>query len=163
MTAQAKALKKEKESKNAALTAQIKELEEGEHAATNEVTRFSTQISLKREQLKGQSGESEKAAKSLKKEQASLEAISKELEKQKAAVEKIQISREQQAVKTRQSEDLVQSLMTGVSVVDDGTGATGFNRLVDELQTQLNETKRRRQNAEARVASIDEEIKLLEP
>jgi structural maintenance of chromosome 2 len=163
LTTALKGLRKERDARHAETAVQLKSLEEAERGATHDATRLSAQIELKREQLKGQAGESEKTARSLRRDRTALDAARTETARQAQVVAQTRAAHEQQTGKVRQTEDLVQSLMTGVSVADDGTGATGFTRLVEDLKAQLGETRRKTQTAELRIAAISEEVASIQP
>lgn len=141
----------------------IKSFEEATREAANLTTRLETQIELQRNLLTTALKETEKLVKTSKKEEKNKKELEENL---KDLQEKLLIFRKEHdkvAGEVKQTEELLQSLETGVAISEDGQAETGYGKLLRELRGKLSECSLAVKDSELKLISIDEELGEINP
>ena len=129
----------------------------------NSTTRVETQIELENEFLINSKREIENNLNSLKKDEKLKKEFDGNLKELKEKLILFKKEHEKVLLETGQTEELLQSLETGVSISDDGKAETGYGKLLRDLRGKLSETTVSLKGTEIRIAEIDEELKEINP
>lgn len=142
--------------------AQLAALEATAREAANRQTRLATQLELQETQLATAHRDADKLMRLGRREtqaetelQTKLAGLAERLAVFRAEYETV-------AGQVRETEELVQSLETGVAVSEDGSGETGYARLLRTVRDRLSECSLAGQRTQLRLAAIGEELAVLQ-
>jgi structural maintenance of chromosome 2 len=141
----------------------IKAFEEAAREAANSTTRLETQIKLQRNLLTGALKETEKLVKTSKNDEKNKSELEQKLKDLQGKLLTFRKEHNQVAGEVKQTEELLQSLETGVAISDDGHAETGYGKLLRELRSKLSECALAVKDSELKLSSIDEELKEINP
>lgn len=141
----------------------IKAFEEAAREAANCTTRLETQIELQRNLLTAALKETEKLVKRSKKEEKSKSDLENKLKDLQGKLLTFRKEHDQVAEEVKQTEELLQSLETGVAISEDGQAETGYGKLLRELRSKLSECALTVKDSELKLSSIDDELKEINP
>lgn len=141
----------------------IRGFEEAAREAANCTTRLETQLELQRNLLTAAMKESEKLVKSTRKEGKSREDLELKLKDLQEKLAKFRQEHDQVAAEVKQTEDLLQSLETGVAISEDGQAETGYGKLLRELRGKLSVCGLAVKDSELKITAIDEELTGIAP
>jgi structural maintenance of chromosome 2 len=141
----------------------IKGFEEAAREAANLTTRLETQIDLQKGILASTLKESEKLSKASKKEIRSKEELEGKLEDLQTKLLVFRKEHDKVAEEVKQTEELLQSLETGVAISEDGHAETGYGKLLRELRLKLSEFTLSLKDSEFKLAAINEELDEINP
>ena len=141
----------------------VQRLKESLHDANLELTRICTQLELMTEQKASSAASLNKRQKAQVKESAAQAKASERLAACQKKLELLRAEHERVAAGVRQSEELLQGLETGVALSEDGSGGTGYTKMLSDLRARLREANLRLQEAQLRMQAVTEEATQLQP
>lgn len=141
----------------------IRSFEEAAREAVNSTTRLETQLELQRSILTGAIKESEKLVKTSRKEGKSKEEMEQKLSELQGHLSKFRAEHDHVAAEVKQTEELLQSLETGVAISEDGQAETGYGKLLRELRGKLSVCGLAVKDGELKIVAIDEELAGINP
>ncbi len=142
---------------------EVKSFEEATREAANCTTRLETQLDLQRSLLSAALKESERLAKTSRKEVKNKEDLEQKLTELQEKLMTFRKEHDKVAGEVKQTEELLQSLETGVAISDDGHAETGYGKLLRELREKLSECSLSLKDSELKLSAIDEELKGINP
>lgn len=141
----------------------IKSFEEAAREAANMTTRLETQLELQRNLLGTALKDSEKLVKTCKKENKNKEELETKLSDLQEKLVTFRNEHDKVAAEVKQTEDLLQSLETGVAISEDGHAETGYGKLLRELRGKMSECNLGLKDCELKLTAIDEELQGINP
>lgn len=141
----------------------IKSFEEAAREAANSTTRLETQLELQKSLLSTALKESEKLAKTSRKDHKTKEELEQKLTDLQEKLLTFRKEHDKVAEEVRQTEELLQSLETGVAISEDGHTETGYGKLLRELRGKLSECTLSLKDSELKLSAIDEELQGINP
>ena len=141
----------------------IKSFEEAAREAVNMTTRLETQVELQRNLLASTLKDSEKLVKTSKKEHKNKDELGKKLSDLQGKLVAFRKEHDKVAEEVKQTEDLLQSLETGVAISEDGHAETGYGKLLRELRGKMSECNLSLKDSELKLFAIDEELQGITP
>ncbi len=141
----------------------VQRLKEALHSANLELTRICTQLELLTEQKASSTGILAKKQKAQTKEVTAQAKAAERLASCRVKLEDLRAEHDKVANGVRQSEELLQGLETGVSLSEDGSGDTGYAKMLADLRGKQREANLRLQEAQLRIQAVSEEIGQLQP
>lgn len=141
----------------------VQRLQAALHEASLELTRIGTQLELLNEQQTASSASLTQKQRSHAKEVARHARASERLLGCQRALEQLRVEHDRVADSVKQSEELLQGLETGVALGEDGSGDTGYAKMLTDLRAKQREANLRLQESRLRLQAVQEELVQLQP